>query len=246
MNKQRQFLNQYHEYIVNTNKWNDNVKEYLQGQDENIYGTILGYKRGWRKSDKNNTDFYSFLLFFDHSTARVERYLVNLGVKDDIEVVTINEERPPEDHIDFWDEDKKKVVRPIYNSPYNIPNVLMIQNLHDGKLNKRFFSLFILELFRDYLIGGRSYLNPNISNILRLTGPSNIKSTSIEVKTGSGNLSHYNPPIDPSFLTPNHDLFNFDRKEILNFKGKQRKIMIPEIFNSKEINNLIQNYNFKL
>lgn len=47
-------------------------------------------------------------------------------------------------------------------------------------------------------------------------------------------------------LTPQHDLFSFKRKEILDFKGKQRKIMIPKIFNSKEINNLIEKYNFKL
>lgn len=122
----------------------------------------------------------------------------------------------------------------------------MINNLHDGKLTKHFFSLFIMELFRDYLIGGRSYLNPNISNILRLTGPSNIRKNSGDIKTGSGNLSHYYPPVDISDFTPKHDLFSFERKEILNFKGKVRKIMISEVFNSKDINNLIQNYNFQL
>lgn len=142
MNKQ--FLNQYHEYIVNTNKWNAQVKEYLQGYDDNIYATILGYKRGWRRNDDNTSDHYSFFLFFDHSTARIERYLVNLGVKEDIEVVRINEDRDPGEHFDHWDNERNKVVRPVFNSPYNIPNSFMIHNLHDGKLNKQFFSLFIL------------------------------------------------------------------------------------------------------
>lgn len=171
---------------------------------------------------------------------------MNLGVKNDIEIVRINEDRDPEEHVDHWDPDNNKVIRPVYNSPYNIPNSFMIHNLHDGKLNKNFFSVFMLELFRDYLIGGKSYLNPNISNILRLTGPSNIRKTSGDIKTGSGDFSHYYPPVDPSDFTPKQGLFSFNRKEILDFKGKVRKIMIPEVFNNKEINSLIQNYNFKL
>lgn len=247
MNKQinKRYLNQYHEYIANTaqNKWNDNVKEYLQGHDPELYGTILGFKRGWRKDNSLN-DHYSFFLFFDHSTARVERYLVNLGVKNDIEVVTVNEDRPPEEHLDLWDDEEKKIVRPIYKSPYNIPNIFMIHNLHDGKLNKNFFSLFTLELFRDYLTGGLSYTNPNISNILKYTYPTDNTGKGDNIRTGSGDLSHYHP--SHRELTTQHDLYSFKRKEILDFKGKVRKIMIPKTFNSKEINNLIKNYKFKL
>lgn len=244
MNKQKQILNQYHEYIVNNNKWNDNVIEYLQGHDPELHGTILDFKRGWRKVNSTNSDHYSFFLYFDHSTARVERYLVNLGVKKDIEVLSVNEDRPIEEHVDFWDEEENKIVRPIYKTPYNIPNSFMIHNLHDGKLNKNFFSLFDLELFRDYLIGGLSYTNPNISTILKYTNPSDKSSKDNNIRTGSGDLSHY--PLAERMLTPQHDLYTFKRKEILNFKGKQRKIMIPNVFNSKEINRLIKNYNFKL
>lgn len=246
MNKQttqRQFLNQYHEYIVNTNEWNDNVKEYLQGGDESLAGTILGFRRGWKK-DRGAQAHYSFFLYFDHTTARVERYLINLGVKQDIEVIPVDEDLPFPEHKDIIDEENNKIIRPIYNSPYNIPNSMMIHNLHDGKLNKHFFSLFILELFRDYLIGGPSYTNPDISNILKATGPTNIRETSNGVKTGSGDISHWDPEYRD--VDPGHSLFTFKRKEILNIKGKERKIMIPEIFNSKELNNLIQNYNFKL
>lgn len=120
----------------------------------------------------------------------------------------------------------------------------MIHNLHDGKLNKNFFSLFTLELFRDYLIGGLSYTNPNISNILKYTYPTDSTSKDDNLRLGSGDLSHY-PPSHRD-LTPQHGLYSFKRKEILEFKGKVRKIMIPKSFNSKEINNLIKNYKFKL
>lgn len=249
MNKQsmnKNFLNQYHEYIVNTNKWNDNVIEYLQGHDKNLYGTILGFKRGWRKNNKD-ADFDAFLLFFDHTTARIERYLINLGIKKDIEVVKINEDVDPKEHIDFWEEERQKVIRPVYNSPYNIPNTVLIHNLHDGKLNKHFFSVFVTELFRDYLIGGPSYNNPNISNILRFTQPNHILEQDKDggIQTGSGDLSYYNMS-SASELSPQHELFSFKRKQIINCEGEHRKIMIPEIFNSKEINTLIKNYNFKL
>lgn len=37
-----QYLNKYFEYISNTDKWNDNVIDYLQGDDTDHYGTILG------------------------------------------------------------------------------------------------------------------------------------------------------------------------------------------------------------
>lgn len=44
------YLNKYHEYISQNNSWNENVHKYLVGHNKNLYGSIIGFKRGWRKN----------------------------------------------------------------------------------------------------------------------------------------------------------------------------------------------------
>jgi hypothetical protein len=54
--------------------------EYLQGDHDNLYGTILGFKRKRRIIDSfRGEGFFSFFILFDHTTGRIERFLVNDG-----------------------------------------------------------------------------------------------------------------------------------------------------------------------
>ena len=198
------YLNEYHEYIANTNKWNDNVKNYLIGDEPNLYGTILGFKRGWRANKPINDDYYSFFIYFDHSTARIERYLINLGVKKPIELVRINQDEDPNLHYDEEFEDK--ILRPVYNNKFGLPDSFLPHNLHDGKLDKPFFTLFIFEIFRDYLIGGLSYKNPNISRIIRNTEPLITRKDNIHLKSGNLNYSDLK---NRNHIEPSAPLFMF-------------------------------------
>lgn len=55
-------------------------KQYLQGNHDNLLGTILGFKRGRRYNNEfSQFNFFSFFLYFDHTTGRIERFLVNIG-----------------------------------------------------------------------------------------------------------------------------------------------------------------------
>jgi hypothetical protein len=58
------------------------IKNYLLGDNPNLFGTIIGFKRGWRKNKPDFLDYYSFLLYFSHETGRIERYLYNSGSKN--------------------------------------------------------------------------------------------------------------------------------------------------------------------
>ena len=236
------YLNEYHEYIANTNKWNDNVKKYLIGDEPNLYGTILGFKRGWRANKPINDDYYSFLIYFDHSTARIERYLINLGVKKPIELVRINEDRDPDLHLD--QEIEGKIIRPVYNNKFNLPDNYLPHNLHDGKLNNTFFSIFIFEMFRDYLSGGFSYKNPNINRIIKSTEPLFLRKNDVHLKSGSLNYSDLK---NRNQIDPSASLFMFERKEIIKYEKNQYKVIkFPKLFPNNAINKLLMNYGYKV
>lgn len=68
----------FRDYLNSNEFWNSDVFLFLQGRDENLFGTILGYRTLWRENYQGEKDFYSCLLYFDHSTARIERFLVNI------------------------------------------------------------------------------------------------------------------------------------------------------------------------
>ena len=61
------------------------IQDYLLGEHKNLFGTILGFKKCWRKNRHNMIEYYSFLLYYSHETGMIERYLYNYGCKDRIE-----------------------------------------------------------------------------------------------------------------------------------------------------------------
>lgn len=189
MSKHSQYLDKYHQYVSTTNNWNDNVIDYLQGDNKNLYGTILGLKKGWKNNQVVSPDFYAFLLFFDHSTGRIERYLINKGVKQEIEFDIINEVIDPINHQDIIDSENNKRIRPIYSTPYNIPKHLNFHILSDGKLNKVFYRVFLFELFRDYFYSHKSYKIPNMDIIRTWTDPTDFNEQDPnKVARGSGEV----------------------------------------------------------
>lgn len=52
-------------------------------------------------------------MFFDHSTGRIERYLINKGVKQEIEFNIIDEVIDPINHKDIIDSENNKRIRPV-------------------------------------------------------------------------------------------------------------------------------------
>lgn len=94
---------------------------------------------------------------------------------------------------------------------------------------------FLFELFKNYLNGGPSYRNPNISKILKFTYSPKQNNKS-DIKTHSGVIKDN--------LTNRNDIFQ--RNEIINFKDMTKEIQIPKLFSSKMINKLISKYGFNV
>ena len=67
---------------IASNKWNENVIKYRIGDNLNLYGTILGFRRGWKNNQPNIDNYFSFLIFFNHSTGRIEHFKFNYGKGD--------------------------------------------------------------------------------------------------------------------------------------------------------------------
>lgn len=250
MSKHNQFLHKYHEYIAQNNDWNDNVIEYLQSGNKDLYGTILGFRKGWKNNQIVKNDFYSVLLFFDHTTCRIERFLVNKGVSEAIDIVRIDELVDPSLHVDHFDEENNKVIRPIYNTPYNIPEAGTFHHLHDGRLNKAFFQVFLFELFRDYLHTHKSYKIPNMNTIRTWTDPSEFKENEeIKMELGSGEVikrhdwqsNHYN------YSPFNQYLKTSEASHIIKFdKDQTKKIYIPKNFHTVSSTETFSNFGYNL
>jgi len=76
---------------MKTNFKKYSLKDYLIGEKidtkkENLFGTILGFQKkiGFNEVFKTYNHF-AFLLFFDHRTGRIERYLINsANIKENI------------------------------------------------------------------------------------------------------------------------------------------------------------------
>lgn len=71
------------------------VKFLLGNYDRSLKGSILGFKKGWRKY-KSDQDYFAFLLYFSHETGLIERHLFNLGSTKSVtlpnEITMIQEE----------------------------------------------------------------------------------------------------------------------------------------------------------
>ena len=53
------------------NRNNTNIQKYLLGDNPNLFGSIIGFKRGWRKNNPDFVDYYAFLLYFSHETGHI-------------------------------------------------------------------------------------------------------------------------------------------------------------------------------
>jgi hypothetical protein len=150
------------------------IKNYLLPKNvdlnkENVLGIILGFHNILK-----NKDELAVLLYYDFTTGRIERFLVNTpnkNVKDSYNFYNdyyyFNKKKY---HIDLSEEHiPSKTIYDIYTFNQDIMN--------DGKLSTSFFKLFMFELLRDYLsnllIFNRyiSYDNPNMNLLRKLTSP---------------------------------------------------------------------------
>ena len=146
-----------------------NVRDYLIGDNKGLIGTILGFKKGWRKVN-TMIEHYSYILYFSHETGRIERFLFNFGSKEEI----IRNRFIPRSHIldtyvpYYQNSINKEVIisqRELENylSPENFnsedfaniiekyPKTLLnFKLLNYGKLDTTFYKMFLLELCRDY------------------------------------------------------------------------------------------------
>jgi len=119
-------------------------------------------------------------------------------------------------------------------------------NLHDGKLSRKFFNVFFFELYRDYLIYEKSYINGNMAYLRDKTVPitqeyyDKTKNTLILAKgTGAGIVTENLIPKSMGDFLP------FTSKTYLEINSNLPKIIyIPKIFKSDLFNSSLELNNF--
>ena len=63
----------------------ENIRQFLQGYEPNLVGTVLGFTKRVTKYIENNQRKVlhdSFLIYFDHTSGLISRYLINRGLID--------------------------------------------------------------------------------------------------------------------------------------------------------------------
>jgi len=118
---------------INNKSLNPKIQKFLVGKNTNLIGTVLAFKRG--KNLTNTLGFsaiFSYILYFDHRTARVERYLINANTKD------VN-------HVNKYIDLKQST------NIFHALQFKLLEELNDGKLDRNFYSIFMLELLRSYV-----------------------------------------------------------------------------------------------
>ena len=170
------------------------MQNYLLGNNPNLYGSIIGFKRGWRKNKPEFVDYYSFLLYFSHETGRIERYLYNSGCKiNSIFFNNVSEKESQEYYnfkvaIDQKIKSQKLLTKFISLENINIINLnlhkISFDNLYDGKLNSKMFNMFIFELLRDYFLFKQSYIICDMKFLRKHTEGKNIDNKYLKLGTG--------------------------------------------------------------
>ena len=59
------------------------IRQFLQGDEPNLIGTVLGFTKRVTKYIENNQRKVlhdSFLIYFDHTSGLITRYLINRGL----------------------------------------------------------------------------------------------------------------------------------------------------------------------
>jgi len=200
-------------------------KEYLQGGYDNLLGTILGFKRGRHKSNQFSMsgEFLSFLVFFDHRTGRIERFLLNTrtaaATNGNISPITPSIEE----------------IKHIGNNPEDSFN-----NLFNGKLDRGFFGIFLFELVRDYLTTGDSYKSTDMREIRECCLP-------FRVIEGSSGRQIVGGGPDESITRYPDEWHPLNVQEFIKLdKSKKFTLLIPRIFFSRVLRESMLAYTFDL
>ena len=146
---------------------NTKIYKYLVGNNKSLIGTIVRISKA--PNPHNPLDLsYSALLYYDHRTARIERYLfnpdVNLFNKNYNHIIKIGEDISNKD-IKIYNQLK------IYNINklnHNRFESILVNRLDQGKLNINFYTIFLCELINNYLyskVKNNCYINPDMNLI---------------------------------------------------------------------------------
>ena len=110
------------------------IQDYLLGEHKNLFGTILGFKKGWRKNRHNMIEYYSFLLYYSHKTGRIERFQfngkdINENIYSNLSIIENTEDK---ESVAIVDNKRgqilhKGAVSHVYNNVF--PNELLIKIL---------------------------------------------------------------------------------------------------------------------
>lgn len=150
-------------YLLETNI---NNKKQNVADNLNVLGVILAFTTKIKYNEAFKTHFLlSTLLFLDLRTGRIERYLINSS-----------DPKANEKGIDYkddlfftWNNIKHRVFHDFEHSP--LGKVTSISELGDGRINSKFYCIFMAELLRDYLKYFLSFNDGNIASLRKLTAP---------------------------------------------------------------------------
>nr|YP_009522489.1 hypothetical protein [Hygrophorus russula]AXQ02212.1 hypothetical protein [Hygrophorus russula] len=232
-----------------------NLKNYLLGTDlkyENIIGAVLAFNK---KIIHNETfksyDYFSFILFIDFRTVRIERYLINSSNPN---IKTIDGKE------DLFFTFNNKSYRIFHEDECSI-STFNLNEINDGKLTRKFYFTFMLDLIRDYLYYETSYNNPNIASLRKLTTPK-ISATKINIdknelfKPALGTGKQEYSEKKSIFFSQDYKLKDFEeiypKKFINDFKldidtkNKEYTIFIPKHFNNLNLNQYFNKFNINL
>ena len=248
-----------------------NIQKYLLGTDKNlsnnVIGTVLAFSTKLDtetplKITKDNTTALntpvtiSTLVFLDFRTGRIERYLINASIHTFGKSTTLD--------VDFkndvyftWKGERYKI---FHDHVGGDQAKFSLINLGDGKITQAFNLIFMVELFRDYLIYESSYNDGNIASLRKITSPitDKIEDINSKVKTSSSGTGHLTSEeleaINQSNEYRLNDFKPFKAECFINYKNKNKDnkhtILVPnnlantsikELFNYGHVNIVYSN-----
>lgn len=248
-----------------------NIQKYLLGTDKNlsnnVIGTVLAFSTKLDtetplKITKDNTTALntpvtiSTLVFLDFRTGRIERYLINASIHTFGKSTTLD--------VDFkndvyftWKGERYKI---FHDHVGGDQAKFSLINLGDGKITQAFNLIFMVELFRDYLIYESSYNDGNIASLRKITSPitEKIEDINSKVKTSSSGTGHLTSEeleaINQSNEYRLNDFKPFKAECFINYKNKNKDnkhtILVPnnlantsikELFNYGHVNIVYSN-----
>lgn len=233
-------------------------------KNSNVLGAVLAFNTKIKYNDTLKTfSLLSLLIFLDFRTGRVERYLINssdpkandkgIDYKEDLHFT--------------WENNKYRVFHDFEHSPLDKLN---LSEIGDGKLNTKFYTIFMAELLRDYLHYFISFKNSNIATLRKITAP--IKSPIYDYSKIEDNktisLEKNNPKIKSGLGTGRiaefeknliNESYDYKLKDFEPFKAhkfiknndsptSKNKwiIFVPKQLNNKMIENWFNHFNFNL